>query len=323
MVNLAWRRVRWQLARPLVVGGRTLHERDLLEVFLQDRPGHEAHGEAAPLPGLHREDVAELPGRLSRALSALRALPGRDYREDLDRLAGDPAWMDLPPSLRCGLEGALLELRAGDAEPATRLGLPVHASVASSALVDENEYLIAREVRCVKIKVGRRDPAAEIDLVRSARSLGGPGLEIRLDANRAFTLEEATAFLSEVAACRPRWIEEPLHDPNAIPALVARTGVRVALDETLHEPRADALGHAPGVVAWVLKPARLGVIGTLAAFERAGGIACVVSSSFESPRGLRLLETLARCAPGRVAPGLGTADWFTGAHEIVKDWTVV
>ena len=327
-MNLAWRTVRWPVVHPLVVGGRAVTERVGLELRLRDARGQAGIGEASPLPGLHRERVEELPDRLPAArrllADAIAAAP--DYPALLSVLAAQAGWRALPPSLRCGLEGAALALLAGAGDPAALLGLPA-TTVRPSCLLfagtaAEVTPALAR-TPCLKAKVGRRDRRDELAALRALRRALGDAAELRLDANRAFTLAEALAFAAEVRDLRPRWIEEPLRDPRELPAFAAGSGLAVALDETLREPDHADLAAAPGVAAWVLKPALLGVGGTLAAFRRAAartaGPVCVVSASFEGPRGLALLSTLARCAPGGPAPGLGTARWLGEGRP--EPWT--
>ena len=311
-MRLAWRRRTFRLARPLRVADRLLRGREVLELRLDGRSG-----EAAPLPGLHRERLDALPPLLPHARALLAAERG-SYRQQLARLAADPRWAALPPSLRCGLEGALL----ADPEDLER---PTGELPDSAVLVDRAPDASLDDLAgagCVKVKVGRRDREAERHLLVRLREVLPPGAEVRLDANRAFDLESAVAFARAVDRA-PAFIEEPVRDTDDLPAFVARTGWPVALDETLHEHPPDALSDLPGVTAWVVKPALLGVHGTLALFDHAPpGVACVVSAAFEGPVGLDLLQTLARVAPGRPAPGLGTRAWL-GATVATTRWREV
>jgi o-succinylbenzoate synthase len=195
----------------------------------------------------------------------------------------------------------------------------------TAALLDEDpDGPLDRVVgaHCVKVKVGRRDLDAEVDLLRQVRRALPDGAELRLDANRAFTLDDAVAFAG-AAGEAPAFIEEPVRDPADLPTFCERTGWRVALDETLLDPAGAMLQTHPMVAAWVVKPALLGVHRTVSLFDAAPDhVACVVSSSFEGLVGLGLLMELAEVAPGRPAPGLGTLDWFAGEGRTSR-WKVV
>ena len=87
-----------------------------------------------------------------------------------------------------------------------------------------------------------------------------------------------------------------------------------ALDESLVAFDPALLTADSRIAAFVLKPTLLGLDGALGLAERAAslGIRAVVTSSFESSVGLRIL---AECAAGLnrgadVAIGLGTAEWI-------------
>ena len=316
-MKLAWRHMRLPVVLPLRVGGVTLRERVVMELRLTSADGRCGVGEAAPLPGLHAERLDELPDLLPAALNLI--VDDQGSPRTLLSLNALADWRALPPSLRCGLEGALLGHSPS---------LPVGTPPASSELFDgglEDVTAISTGTHCVKVKVGRRDLAEEVAVLQRLRARLGNAAEIRLDANRAFTLDEALAFAAAVREVDPVWIEEPLRDVTAIPEFLARSGLPVALDETLHEIQHAKLASAAGVAAWVLKPALLGVGGTLDAFTRAtrspNRPCCVVSSSFEGPCGLELLGALAGCAPGLPAPGLGTARWFGDGQP--EPWVVV
>ena len=316
-MNLAWRHVRLPVVLPLRVGGVTLRERVVMELRLTGADGRCGIGEAAPLPGLHAERLDELPDLLPAALNLIT--DDQDSPGALSSLNARADWRALPPSLRCGLEGALLAR-----SPVHPIGTPP----ASSELFDgglEDVTAISTGTHCLKVKVGRRDLAEEVAVLQRLRARLGHAAEIRLDANRAFTLDEALSFAAAMREVNPVWIEEPLRDVTAMPEFLAQSGLPVALDETLHEPEHANLASLAGVAAWVLKPALLGVGGTLDAFTRAAESpnqpCCVVSSSFEGPCGLELLGALAGCATGLPAPGLGTARWFGDGEP--QPWVVV
>ncbi len=314
-MKLFWRQVDYPLLRPLTVGGKVLHERSVIELRLESFRGT-SYGEASPLPGLHSETLEELPAMLPQALDRLNR-PRNVFDLRVEAVADHDPWRELPPSLRFALEIAVVRLFQRGERPTYLVGLPFSVAPPSCGLVDRDladldPGLAAH--RCLKVKVGRRAMHTEVAIVHALRRVLGDHAELRLDANRAFSLEDALDFAHEVASARPVWIEEPLRDPSQLPQFTARTGLRVALDESLHEPEHAALAAADGVAAWVLKPALLGLLGTVELFGRAlvapNRPQCVVSSSFEGRLGLETLRFLANCAPGLPAPGLGTGEWL-------------
>ncbi|MEZ4386993.1 MAG: enolase C-terminal domain-like protein [Candidatus Krumholzibacteriia bacterium] len=311
-MDLRWRRRTFPLIRPIEVGGVESRKRTVIELQLDGR-----WSEVSPLPGLHHEPLEALPPLLPGALALLRQVHGT-YLEQLAALNALPAWSALPPSLRCGLEGALMVVPDDLERPGS--DMPPTALLVDQDPTEPLDHLSG--VRCVKVKVGRRALDAELALLARVRATVAADAELRLDANRAFTLDEAVAFTAAVGEA-PASIEEPLRDPRELPEFIARTGWPVALDESLHEPSLRHLRTVDGVVAWVIKPTLLGVYHTLALFDQApAGVACVVSASFEGPVGLGLLMELAEVAPGCPSPGLGTVHWLADDGHASR-WTEV
>ena len=242
------------LVRPVRVAGERLTRRQGWLLEREDADGRSAWGEAAPLPGFSRETFDE-------AGEALIALCG----------VADPP-PDAPPSVRFALHVA----RQGHRLSGNRR-VPLCALLRGDMLQTlTHAFKAARKgYRAVKLKVGRRKVEEDIALTSDLRSLLGvlgPGVAVRLDANRAWSLEEAEFFLRSVtvedapdARAPVVFIEEPLKDWTQLPELAARTRVPLALDETLQEvfgartvSRADAAPAFQAASHWVWKPTLCG-----------------------------------------------------------------
>ncbi len=309
------------LARPLRVGGVSLTRRAGILVVAEDGVGHAGIGETAPLPGLHRESLEEAASQL-RALAG--ALEGGPVPDGCAALAGAfGAWLGprgLLPSVRCGVEGAVLSLladRAGVALPRllaadAAAGVDVNGLLAGppETVLEDAARLAADGYRALKIKVGRDGPLEEAELVAAVRARVGSGVALRLDANRAWDLPTALAFAERVAAAHPVYLEEPLRHPLDLPGFTHHARVPVALDETLLVFTPEAPPPLLRVAALVLKPAALG------GYERAMAWArlarqerreAVVSAAFPSAVGLALDAAFAAALGPDGIHGLGTS----------------
>ncbi len=112
----------------------------------------------------------------------------------------------------------------------------------------------------MKVKVGLGDDAGRVAAVRAA---AGPHIALRLDANGAWTVDEAVAAIDALHPVGLELVEEPVHGIEQLRAVRERTTARIAMDETTAEPGALASGAADAVC---LKLSRCGGIsGTLAA----------------------------------------------------------
>jgi o-succinylbenzoate synthase len=307
------------LARPVRVGGRVLDRRRGFLVILEDEAGRAGVGEAAPLPGLHPESPEEALAQIRRVASSLRgAALDLGAAPLAEALGAWPAVGGLLPSVRAGFEGAALALAAAAAgtDVAHLLAPRPTAAVLVNGLLEGDPVAVAAEASrlaslgysCLKLKVGRGDPGAEAALAAQVRRAAGARVALRLDANRAWDLETAVAFARRVAALDIEYIEEPLRDAAGLPAFAARSGVPVALDETLLGRTPASPGPLGGVAALVLKPALLGFGRALAwaGAARAHGVAPVISAAFPSAAGLALEAALAAAVGAGAAHGLGT-----------------
>jgi L-alanine-DL-glutamate epimerase-like enolase superfamily enzyme len=161
----------------------------------------------------------------------------------------------------------------------------------------------------VKLKVGTGDDAGRVAAVRAAL---GPDAELRLDANGAWSVEEAVAAIDVLSAAGLELVEEPVHGLGALRAVRERVAVRIAMDESAAEPGALASAAADAVC---LKLARCGGISGLlasASLVRASGAEPYVASTFDGPLGIAAALHAAAALRLQPACGLATLDLFAG-----------
>ncbi|MEA2244383.1 MAG: L-Ala-D/L-Glu epimerase, partial [Solirubrobacteraceae bacterium] len=166
--------------------------------------------------------------------------------------------------------------------------------------------------RCVKLKVGTGDDAGRVAAVRAAL---GPDADLRLDANGAWTADEAVRAIDTLAPAGLELVEEPVHGLDGLREVRERVAVRIAMDETAAVPGALASGAADAVC---LKLTRCGGISGLlacASLVRASGAEPYVASTFDGPLGIA--AALHAAAALRVAPacGLATLDHFESVEH--------
>ncbi len=168
----------------------------------------------------------------------------------------------------------------------------------------------------VKLKVGRRPVEEDVELVRAVKEELGDTVVLRLDANRAWSLEEAERFVRGVAGLPFEFIEEPLADPAQLPVLVRETGVRVALDESLAGMQPGALEAHSYARAAVIKPTLVGGLSRTLRFAKRAtllGMKPVISSAYETGVGTAALAALAAGVGGEEVPaGLDTYRQLAG-----------
>ena len=287
-VTLRTRTLRFR--RPLETAFGTLTEREVVELELAGPDGPAGHGEAAPLEaydGVSLATVHEALEAYARVLGRAGELSGAQILDACRAIA------DVPQAL-AAVDVALWDLagkREGRSIAEMLTDHPAHA-VAVNATIGATDRAGAATAAleaaragfaCVKVKVGVGDDAGRVAAVRAA---AGPHVALRLDANGAWTVEEAIVAMEALAPSGLELVEEPVHGMHALREVRRLVPVRVAMDETTAEPGALASGAADAVC---LKLSRCGGIsGLIAAAElvRATGAEPYVASSFDGPVGI-------------------------------------
>ncbi|MFN9960929.1 MAG: enolase C-terminal domain-like protein, partial [bacterium] len=86
------------------------------------------------------------------------------------------------------------------------------------------------------MKVGLGKVADDAALISAMLEGLDPSVRLRLDGNRRLTLTSAVRLMKRLDAERIEYMEEPLRNPLELPELSRRTGITMAIDESLHEP---------------------------------------------------------------------------------------
>jgi O-succinylbenzoate synthase len=324
------------LDTPIVLRGRTLSERSGLLLRLHAPEGASAWGEAAPLPGFSRETVSACRKKLIEAVQALlergelddAAMRGLDVfrgtaAHSATYFAVESAWHALDAALRGTTPWA-------HRAPAHGTTLQLNALLAGD---EAAVYARAREAaalgyRAVKLKVGRERMTDDIRIVRAVREALGPEVALRLDANQAWSLDDAVLFGKAVADSRIAYIEEPCSNLKDLPAFQLATRIPYAIDEsifTIHDViqgRADSplderviSGIVQEAEALVWKPTLVHTptLGELLFRDITQGHSSriVVSAAYESGVGTAALAGYAAMFAAPDTPvGLDTYNWI-------------
>ena len=168
---------------------------------------------------------------------------------------------DAVPSAKMAVETALLDV-ASRAQGKSLAAL-LHPQAASHVLVNATlGHLPLREsVRrakaftqqgytCIKLKVGVGAVEEDIERVGAIRQAVGPDVTLRLDANGAWTPQQARDVLMQVAVYGVEMVEQPVAD---LVGFESFSGIKVAADESIRTLQ-DAHEHVPWMDVCVLKP---------------------------------------------------------------------
>jgi o-succinylbenzoate synthase len=269
--------------------------------------GTEGIGEATPLSGW-----TESYGACERAL--------RSVEDPRSAIEGD-ALIDAPAA-RHGLSLAVLdaESRAAGRPLYRHLGgsdrrksVPVNATIGDGTLeetVSAAAAATAAGYPAIKLKVGVRPPEEDLDRISAVRELC-PDVELRVDANGAWSVETALEFLPKFADLGVDVIEQPLSaDELSGHARLRDRGIEIAIDEGLAEHGPEAIFAADAADLLVCKPMALGGVDRardVIRSARAGGADALVTTTIDGAIARVGAVHLAASVPGIRACGLATA----------------
>ncbi|MGI9602808.1 MAG: o-succinylbenzoate synthase [Acidimicrobiales bacterium] len=317
------------LHQPLITAAGSVDRRTGLLLRVEDDAGHVGWGEAAPLPGFPGGTLPEVEDGLARWC----AQPDRATLAELADLSVASAAVDTAlvslDAARAGL--SLAAHLAGGNPPAT---VPVNALLgghSADEVMIAARNALAEGFTTLKLKVGHRRLDDDISLVRALRSELGDDVTIRLDANRAWTVDEAHHGLASMRSLSLEYVEEPTRDLSAWPEL-ATLGVPLAVDESMSDPGPDQAmglmreGHVGALVTKI--PLLFGVRPALAAagVASARGVRVTTTSFIDTAVGVAAAVHLAAAlGPGQPAAGLATGSMLAAdvaAQPLVADGAI-
>jgi o-succinylbenzoate synthase len=283
-------------------------------------------GEAAPLLGLSPDFGEDFEEKLKECLKEVSA---RDWaleeKEILTQVKhGIPFEL---PSISFGLETALLDLMHGGKKRILansfydqNLPIPINGLIwmgDREFMLQQIDQKLAEGFDCLKMKIGAIDFDQELQLLKYIREKVSPEkLVLRVDANGAFSSNEALSKLQRLAEYSLHSIEQPIRAGQwqAMHSLCQNTPIPIALDEELigirdKEELLDTI--KPQYI--ILKPTLLGGILETREWIKAAedrGIGWWMTSALESTIGLNAISQLASSLNPTVPQGLGTGKLY-------------
>lgn len=288
----------------------SFQERRGLLIALEDEAGNLGLGEAAPIPSLSAESLAEARQDLERFL--MNSIPIPRVVTDLEGTLGVRSL-----SGQQGLAFALGTLAAQQnasslaqwiAGSAALTSLPTSVYVGPTGdpeTFSRIEAALARGATTLKLKRSLEPIERTLATCSQARALAGR-IGLRLDCNGNGSAE----LVSRLAAVGLELIEEPVASASLLELEPQSTAVFA--DESLADPdlRSRLLDH-PAIAGVVLKPMLLGVTQSIRLVEAASrrGKKAILTHAFEGPVGLAATCELALAMAARfpetmLAPGL-------------------
>ena len=303
--------------------------------FIQiEKDGKIGIGECGILRGLSIDDRADYEDRLQQTC--------RHINNSLDELLRDLVEF---PSIQFGLETAFKSLESHhkfelfpSAFTKGEDKIPINGLVwmgSEDFMRTQIEEKIEAGFTCIKLKIGAIDFQSELAILKSIRKeFSVSDMELRVDANGAFSPDDALEKLKRLSEYQLHSIEQPIKPKQfkAMAKLCEVSPLPIALDEELIgvfskvEKQKVLETVKPQFI--ILKPSLIGgFIGSKEWIDIAEGldINWWITSALESNIGLNAIAQLAYTLNNDRPQGLGTGSLFTNNFSsplIVKNGTL-
>lgn len=290
-----------------------------IEVFEDDKKGI---GECALFRGLSFDDDDDYEAALEWTCRNIN-LSIDDLREELVN----------HPSIIFGVEQALLNLQHQgdvyfpsdftDGKDSIKINGLIWMGT-SDYMKEQLEEKLSKGFSCIKLKIGV-DWNAEKQILKSLREqFPKDKIELRVDANGAFSPEQAKIVLQELAELHIHSIEQPIQAGNwkAMAELCHSTPTPIALDEELigvlnYESKKTLIKEIkPQYI--ILKPALVGGFSgsdEWIQLAEQNNIGWWITSALESNIGLNAIAQYTYTKNNPMPQGLGTGALFTNNFE--------
>lgn len=289
-----------------------------LHLTSDSQPGREGIGECAPLPNLSCDDLPHYEQLLS-SLCQEAAQSGIDY----ERLRPYP-------SILFGLETAFRHFERGTASlwdtPFSRgeQGIPINGLIwmgSYTHMLAQIEAKMQAGFRCIKLKIGAIHFEEELSLLKMIRRhFSAKEIELRVDANGAFSPAEALEKLKRLSELDLHSIEQPIRAGqwDSMARLSQLSPLPIALDEELigvhSTSRKKELLETIHPQYIILKPSLHGGLRGSQEWIAAAsqlGIGWWITSALESNIGLNAIAQWCATLHNPLPQGLGTGALFT------------
>ena len=215
-------------------GTYTVRKSWYLHLTSDENPERSGIGECAPLPNLSCDDIPDYEKQLQAACRTFESTGSIDTEA-----------LRSYPSILFGLETALLHYQRNSyalwdtAFSRGETGIPINGLIWMGdyrQMLKQIESKMKAGFRCIKLKIGAIDFENELALLRHIRSCYSfREIELRVDANGAFSPADAMDKLNRLAELDLHSIEQPIRAGlwEEMARLTQETPLPIALDEEL------------------------------------------------------------------------------------------
>jgi len=285
-----------------------------IKIYNNDNSSIFGLGECGPIEGLSMESGDKMMNQLKKVQESINELSSLD--------------LSLFPSINFGIENALKDLKNGgkriifqnsfiEGKPIKINGLIWMGD--KDFMVNQIKSKIEKGFSCLKLKIGSIDFMTEISILKNIRKqFSSKILEIRVDANGAFSTKDVLKKLDTLGELKIHSIEQPIavNQWDYLKKICEKSPIPIALDEELIQLKKEKNEFIKYVSPHylVLKPTLIGGFEATKKWINIAGKNNVnwwVTSALESNVGLSAIAQFCANYQLTMPQGLGTGQLFS------------
>lgn len=294
-----------------------------IKIFEENNPEFFGLGEASIIRKLSIDDRPDFEEKLKWCIQNIESYHNWDKNE-----------LKEFPSIKFAIETAFIDLDKGgrrilfDSDFTTeKTGIPINGLVwmgSKKFMLKQIAEKIDKGFKCIKLKIGAINFEDELNLLKLIRNdFAINDLELRVDANGAFSVDEAEEKLKRLSEYGIHSIEQPIKQKQwqTMAELCSKTPIPIALDEELIGLRPEEIPLMLDTISpqyIILKPSLLGGFTASEKFVAEAekrDIGWWVTSALETNIGLNAIAQWTFTLNNSMPQGLGTGQLFTNNIE--------
>ena len=285
-----------------------------IKIYHDDNPSIFGLGECGPIEGLSLESGAKMMHQLKKVQESINDLSSLD--------------LSLFPSINFGIENALKDLKNGGKriifQNSFLQGKPIKINGLiwmgdRDFMLNQIKSKIEKGFSCLKLKIGSIDFKEEISILKNIRKqFSSKILEIRVDANGAFSSKNVLQKLDTLGKLEIHSIEQPIavNQWDFLKEICGKSPIPIALDEELIQLKKEKNEFIKYISPQylVLKPTLIGGFEATKKWiniAEENNINWWVTSALESNVGLSAIAQFCANYQLTLPQGLGTGQLFS------------
>jgi o-succinylbenzoate synthase len=317
-----------KLKQPFTTSNSVISERNGFIIRIKNQNGLEGIGDACPFPEFGSESLQQAEEVLANLNMRIKI----NLKNVNESIKTNLKNLERTPALRHGIEQAVLNLLCKEKKISLnsllniklKNEIDVNAAIGFDSVentIGKASEFISRGYNTLKIKCGRDDFDQEMECLRSLREKFRQKINLRIDVNGNWNLNQAIHKLKEMESLQLEYAEQPVEKMQVMIELKKNCKIPVAADESVRsKSEAENIIKHNAADILILKPMMIGgLLPTIEIIDLAqqNNIDCVVTSSFESAVGRSNAAIAAAYSKTKFAHGLSVNTFFE--KDLIED----